>query len=110
MLHIVRITTAALGRETNKHNIMANISEPQYECFSCERYFTRASALADGVPLDYAAEYCTKDCLDSFTAMLEAGAAESKAAKLDEPESASGNAKDAVFNLAQKYNLKLTKD
>ena len=89
---------------------MANIIEPQYECFSCERYFTRTSALDDGVPANYSSEYCSKDCLDSFTAILEAGAAESKAAKLDEPESVAGHAKDAVFNLAQKYNLKLTKD
>jgi hypothetical protein len=89
---------------------MPHIPELQYECFTCEQYFTRTSALADGVPIEYAMEYCTKECLDSFYATLQAGAAESVALKLDTSESTSGNAKDAVFNLAQKYNLRLSKE
>ena len=58
---------------------MPHIPEPQYECFTCEQYFTRTSALMDGVPVEYATEYCTRACQQQFTEQLEAGAAMSKA-------------------------------
>ena len=88
---------------------MAKITEPQYECFSCEQYFTRASALADGVPLDYATEYCTLACQQQLTEQLEAGAAMSKAEGLNELQRYA-NSVATLTGIAQKYNLKLTKE
>ena len=88
---------------------MAKITEPQYECFSCEQYFTRASALADGVPLEFATEYCTLACQRQLTEQLEAGAAMSKAEGLNALQRPA-NSTAILTGIAQKYNLKLSKD
>ena len=87
---------------------MPHIPEPQYECFTCEQYFTRTSALMDGVPAEYATEYCTRACQQQFTEQLEAGAAMSKAEELDALQRPATSTA-TLTGIAQKYGLKLAK-
>jgi hypothetical protein len=87
---------------------MPHIPEPQYECFTCEHYFTRTSALMDGVPAEYATEYCTRACQQQFTEQLEAGAQASKDAGLDELQRAAAST-TSLTGIAVRYGLKLGK-
>jgi len=76
---------------------MANIPEPQYECFACENYFLRAASLTDGVPSEYCTEYCSTKCYAEFYAALTERAGDARSAGLVDSEGiALGSNKDVV--------------
>ena len=76
------------------------------ECFVCEKFYNTDAATADGVPEEYAEQYCSTFCFNTGEASLAAGALLSEKKNLDRSSEAT-DVKEAAASIIGRYGLKV---